>query len=224
MNTIPPEYLNQIITGDARELAKCIPDESVDLIFTDPPYPREFLPLYEWLAETAARVLKPGGLLITLSGNMYFDIVFSMLSKHLLYHWCGGMPHNNLGATTQIHPRQMMSGWKPMLWFSKGAATRHAYVFDFWNSPIDKRYHDWGQPVQWGQYYIDKLTILGELILDPFAGGGTVPAICKILRRNYIAFEIVPEVAERARERVRNTQPPLFVLQPEQSAMEFAEA
>lgn len=38
MIDIPPEYLNQIVTGDARELAKRIPDESVDLIFTDPIY------------------------------------------------------------------------------------------------------------------------------------------------------------------------------------------
>ena len=53
---IGPYELDRIITGDARELAKAIPDESVDLIFTDPPYPREFLPLYGWLAETAARV------------------------------------------------------------------------------------------------------------------------------------------------------------------------
>lgn len=49
--------LNQIYTGDARELAKAIPDESVDLIFTDPVYDR--IDDYQWLAETAARLLKP---------------------------------------------------------------------------------------------------------------------------------------------------------------------
>lgn len=51
--------INQIITGDARELAKQIPDESVDMVFTDPVY--ENIDDYRWLAETAARVLKPGG-------------------------------------------------------------------------------------------------------------------------------------------------------------------
>lgn len=57
------EY-GRIYTGDARELAKAIPDGSIDLIFTDPPYPREFLPLYGWLAETAAQVLKPDGFML----------------------------------------------------------------------------------------------------------------------------------------------------------------
>jgi hypothetical protein len=37
-----------------------------------------------------------------------------------------------------------------------------------------------------------------------------------MLGRNYLAFEIDPETAERARARVLATQPPLFVLQPHQ--------
>ena len=45
---IGPYELDRIITGDARELAKAIPDESVDLIFTDPVYDR--IDDYRWLA------------------------------------------------------------------------------------------------------------------------------------------------------------------------------
>jgi len=53
---MPMEYRNQIVTGDARVLAERIPDESIDLIFTDPVY--QNIDDYRWLAETAARVLK----------------------------------------------------------------------------------------------------------------------------------------------------------------------
>ena len=42
-----------------------IPDNSIDLIFTDPPYNEESVPLYGDLAKLAQRVLKPGGSLIT---------------------------------------------------------------------------------------------------------------------------------------------------------------
>ena len=55
---------NGIYTGDARELAKEIPDESVDLIFTDPPYKKQFQYLYEWLPGEAARVLKQDGFVL----------------------------------------------------------------------------------------------------------------------------------------------------------------
>ena len=59
---IPEEYRNKIVTGDARVLAERIPDESIDLIFTDPVYDR--IDDYRWLAETAARVLRNNGSLL----------------------------------------------------------------------------------------------------------------------------------------------------------------
>jgi hypothetical protein len=42
-----------------------------------------------------------------------------------------------------------------------------------------------------------------------------------MLGRNFIASEIDPETAERARLRLEQTQVPLFVLEPEQAAMEL---
>ena len=66
-------------------------------------------------------------------------------------------------------------------------------------------------------------TLPAAVVYDPFTGGGTVPAVCKMLGRNYVASEIDPDTAERARQRVPLTQPPLFVLQPEQLTLEIAE-
>src|SRR5262249_36957206 len=59
-----------IVIGDFREMAKEIPDNSVQLIFMDPPYDRDSLPLYEAAAEIGARILKPGGSLITYTGQI----------------------------------------------------------------------------------------------------------------------------------------------------------
>ena len=50
-------------------LGKNIPDNSIDLIFTDPPYNEASLSLYGDLAKLAERVLKPGGSLITYVGH-----------------------------------------------------------------------------------------------------------------------------------------------------------
>jgi ParB-like chromosome segregation protein Spo0J len=49
----------QLIHGDFIEKSKEIPDSSVDLIFTDPPYAVEYLWLYGELAKVAERLLKP---------------------------------------------------------------------------------------------------------------------------------------------------------------------
>ena len=50
--------INQgIYIGDAKPLCEDIPDESIDLIFTDPIY--QNMDDYAWLAEMASRKLKP---------------------------------------------------------------------------------------------------------------------------------------------------------------------
>jgi ParB-like chromosome segregation protein Spo0J len=56
----------KLFHGDFREVAQQkIPDNSVDLIFTDPPYDKESLSIYADLAKMANRVLKEGGSLVT---------------------------------------------------------------------------------------------------------------------------------------------------------------
>ena len=42
----------------------------------------------------------------------------------------------------------------------------------------------------------------GDLVLDPFAGVGTCPAVCKRNNRDYLAFELCPEFVEEAEARL----------------------
>jgi SAM-dependent methyltransferase len=216
---MPDEYKNQIVTGDARVLAERIPDESVDLIFTDPPYPREFVPLYGWLAQEAARVLKSGGSLMTLFGHAYLPEVLDLMRPHLNYHWLNCQYQPTVTATASFWPKMVYIRWKPLLWFVKGKYTNRFFIQDGVSPSVkDKRHHEWGQPEQGALYWLYEMTsrLDSPVVLDPFAGGGTVPAVCEQMRVYYIAFEIDPITADLARERVRNTQPPLFVPEPEQ--------
>jgi DNA modification methylase len=50
-------------------------------------------------------------------------------------------------------------------------------------------------------------------------GSGTTAVAAYLTGRNWIGFEIDPAVAEQARYRVANTQPPLFMPQPEQAGL-----
>lgn len=77
----------QIKTGDFRQGCKRLADDSVDLIVTDPPYPKQYLPLWADLARVAARVLKPGGFLVAYSGQIHLATMMMMLSEHLTYYW-----------------------------------------------------------------------------------------------------------------------------------------
>src|SRR3990167_209755 len=69
--------------GDFRELIRTLKPNSIDLILTDPPYPREYLPLWSDLAKEAARVLKPSGFLIAYSGQNNLPKILQDLAQYL---------------------------------------------------------------------------------------------------------------------------------------------
>jgi len=213
--------LNTITTGDARILSAQIPDESVDLIFTDPPYPKEFLPLYGWLSEIASRKLKPGGFLLAYAGNMYKYEVMCELSKHLTYFWDYIAMHAGMG--TMVWPKNTVARHKSILAFAKGIGKPRCRTLGSWTGTgTDKRYHAWGQDESTSRYYTDCFTLPGELVLDPFCGGGTTAVVAKQLGRNFIGFEINPATADIARKRLQTVQPLLMPEEMEQLTLEVA--
>lgn len=200
--------LNHIELGDARQLAASIPDESIDFIFTDPPYDKEHLYLYAWLSETAARVLKPGCLCMTYCGSVYLDKIYQMMGKHLtfFYEFYSVQP----GAAPIMWARRVQQNIKAIVAFSKGKATLpDAVVNDFYTSPRgDKRFHKWGQSERVASYYISFYSKPGDVLYEPFAGGGTVPYVCLQKERNFYASEVDEEQCFIARKRLELIQKP----------------
>ncbi|HUV93905.1 MAG TPA: DNA methyltransferase [Anaerolineae bacterium] len=196
-----------IYIGDARELAKAIPDESVDLIFTDPPYMREYLPLYGWLGDAAARILKPDGFLLAYAGIFHKQAIMEFLGRSLDYFW-DFVAYGRNGPGSMVWARKVVSKAKSILTYTKPGQTPRprCSVLGVWvGSGQDKRFHVWGQDESTARYYIDCFSHVGDVLVDPFCGGGTAPAMCKVLRRKCLAFEIEPDVGLSARERVRAT-------------------
>ena len=70
----------------------------------------------------------------------------------------------------------------------------------------DKEHHDWGQDQSEVEYLIEKLTQPGELVVEPFCGGGSVPAAAKKLGRRWIATEIDETTALIARKRLSRNE------------------
>jgi DNA modification methylase len=210
--------INQILTGDARQLAEAIPDASVDLILCDPVYWE--IDDYRWLASLGRRVLKPYRYCIAQVGAYYLFQAMNAMAEHLDYYWLIQEP---LSHAAVFFDRKIAQFTKPYLWFANGlehCPKWRGYALDRVESPKDKRHHAWGDGVGSYAKIIQRLTKPGDLILDPFAGGGTVPVACKILQRNFIAFEIKPSTAEAANLRLYQTLTPWFLPEPQQLAME----
>ena len=207
---------NGIYTGDARVLAKVIPDESVDLIFTDPVY--QNIDDYRWLAETGARVLKPTGMLLVFFGIGYLPATLEALSTYLCYRWTLGAFQPN--GPSRRGPYRGFSKWYGCLWYDLAG---DAQTPNHWPDMVTTcGYQNWFGSHKWRKNpvvfhsWLRGFSDVGWTVFDPFTGGGTVPAVCKMLGRRYLAFEIDPATADLARQRVRDTQPPLFVQGAEQ--------
>jgi DNA modification methylase len=60
------------------------------------------------------------------------------------------------------------------------------------------------------RFLVDKFSIYGEVVLDPFVGSGTTAVAAKMEGRNYIGIEISEKYCEIAKRRVASAPTPLF--------------
>lgn len=188
---------------DFRIGCRSIPDNSVALIFTDPPYGREALPMFTDLASMARRVLVDGGSLVTYFGQYLLTDVVKRLESYLTPFWICCCQHT--GDSAQMREYGIKVRWKPMLWFVKGQfrRDRETWVDDLVVSQPQKDSHPWQQSVIEAGHFIGTLTIPDEFVLDPFCGGGTTAVAAKQLGRRWLTFDTDPVAIQSARERLR---------------------
>jgi 16S rRNA G966 N2-methylase RsmD len=194
----------EVVHGDFRDICQEVGDGTVDVIVADPPYSKESLSLYEPLAQAAARVLKPGGSLLLMCGQYYIPDIFQAITPHLRYHWMLAYLTPG-GQAPQIWPRQVNAFWKPVLWFTLGNYDR-SWIGDVIHSKgNDKRFHEWGQSESGMSALVEKFTRPGDLILDPFVGGGTTGVVAVPLGRRFLGIDCNIQAVEVARRRIAAT-------------------
>lgn len=199
--TLPPACT--LYCGDLESIA--LEPDSVDAIITDPPYPREHLPVYAQLARVAMRVLRPGGSLLVMTGQSYLPEVFRLLEADgLEYRWTLAYLTPG-GQSTRIWKHQVNTFWKPVLWFSKLEVPQ----LSGWSSDVvqsamndnDKRFHGWGQSESGIAGLIERFTVPGHIVLDPFMGGGTTGVVALRMGRAFIGIDSDGQAVETARAR-----------------------
>lgn len=187
-----------ILQGDFREVLADLRD--VDAIITDPPYPKEYLPLLRDLGEWASKVLAPDGLVAVLMGQTYLPDVYAMLSESLSYRWT--MAYLTPGPGYASHSAKVQSNWKPVLVFGSASRRFADVVTSSGTDAGAKDLHHWGQDYGAFHTLVERLTAPGQTVVDPFAGSGTTLLAAQALGRHAIGAEIDPEHIETARRRL----------------------
>jgi len=253
MATLGPYYLGPdtahpaygIYYGDCvRGMAK-IPDGTVDIVLTSPPYnvglnytgfddnasDGEFKAFNRrWLTE-AYRVMRDTGRAYVVVGDKmlwwFKDLAEQIGWTYVqLLTWC--KPNMAGGAaisgdwdhlTEQI--LLFRKGKRTPMLNGEGVNTHNWFVETApqsnFNGHQRKRH-----PAQWPLGLCLKLLARtpGSVVLDPFAGSGQGLLAAKLLGRQYLGFELSLSVAIEARDYLRNTQPPLPMAIPEQLSLE----
>jgi ParB-like chromosome segregation protein Spo0J len=165
-----------------------LPAECADMIFTDPPYHDEYLPLWDRLGELGAHILKPGGYLMAYCGKMFLPRILADLGKHLEYVWtyCVYQPDSN----HKIQMHHLFQAWRPIVCFKRpGETLAKAWQPDAMTATRDKTFHEWQQQIEPPLKYIEAYTAPGQVVIDPFVGGGTTVKACQALGRRFVAFD-----------------------------------
>lgn len=190
-----------IIVGDFRAHADRIADGSLSLIFTDPPYDRDAIQLYDGLGEFAASKLHDGGSLLCYVGQIQLFEAMAALRKHLRQWWTCCCLHSE--GDTIMREYGIRNRWKAVLWFVKDyREDTSAVVLDVMSGGKEKSHHNWQQAESEAAYWIEKLCPTTGIVCDPFLGGGTTAAAANSLGRKWIGFEINADHAAIASGRV----------------------
>lgn len=179
--------------GDFREVLWGGPTDpyvnAFDAVITDPPYPREFLPLWGPLGRCSARSLKRGGSLLAITPHYALPEVLDAVNDWLKYRWIIAM-----WQAAGAHPRMAMGievTFKPILWWVKGGWPRgRGFRRDgFANAAPAKKLHRWEQSDTWA-YEMLKYVPAGGRILDPMAGAGTLLVAAQRLGHPVVGIDI----------------------------------
>jgi DNA modification methylase len=235
----PDDYINQIICGDCLEVMKGIPDKSVDLVLTDPPY--EFIskdPVgggfmknenkkhFVRINESFGMSFNPEKFLIEIQRICKKFSAYIFTNKELLKQYIKFAEKNkyiwDLLIWAKPNPVPIFNNHflidKEYIFYTreKGAIFNstlcYKRYFTVKQYPIGtkKTTHPTEKPIIFIEDFIEISSNKNDIILDPYLGSGTTAVACKELGRRYIGIEISPEYCDMANKRLRKISERLF--------------
>ena len=216
--------------GDCLEVMKDIPDNSIDLIVTDPPYrtikgghntPKwiagygnsvlykndgkifEYNDIkhYDWLKESY-RILKDDSHIYIMTNLLnLFDLKEIAEKVGFKLHNLLVWEKNNCNAN-----RWYMKNCEYILFMRKGKSksinNASSKTVHKFNNITGNKKHPTEKPVELMKMYIENSSKKNDIVLDPFMGSGSTGVACINTNRNFIGIELSEEYYYIAKERI----------------------
>ncbi|MFH1220617.1 MAG: site-specific DNA-methyltransferase [Candidatus Eisenbacteria bacterium] len=247
-----PIELGRIYNMDCVKGMQRVPDATIDLVVTDPPFAIKFkakranyhrtasrvLEGYNeisgadyyaftisWMSEVF-RILKESGSMYVFSGwNNLKDILNALDAagfttvNHIVWKYQFGVVTKRRFVCSHYHCLYVCKNEKRRRFFpyarygkqerdAEGRSLHYRDKEDVWTIKREYWHGDEKTPTKLPLEIIEKILKYsseeGDVVLDPFLGSGQVAVVSKMLKRQYIGFEIVKEYFEFARERLES--------------------
>lgn len=212
----------QIIHGNAFELMDNIPSESIDLVLTDPPYGMSFQSgrrkqkhnkiadddnLY-WLpswVEKVKRVCKKNSHIYIFCSWHNVDIFKKEIEKCFKIKNILIWEKNNHGSGDLLG--DYAPKYEMCIYINNGKnlnGKRHSNVIKA--KKTDNEMHPTQKPINLMEYFIEKSTNTGDMVLDCFSGSGSTAIAAHNTGRNFIGYEIEKEYYDISIKRLAHHQ------------------
>jgi len=215
-----------LIHGDCLEAMKLIPDGSVDMVLTDPPYGMEYQSNRRTATDKFAKIKNDDGLSWL---DEFVDEIYRVIKMDsAAYVFCSW---HKIDAFKSAFDRKFKLK-NIIVWVKnnhgsgdlKGAyAPKHEFVlymhkgrslFRNGRSPDvvmadkvsgSKMVHPTEKPISLLEKFVTNNSDEGSTILDPFMGSGTTGVAAKNLNRKFIGIELDEDYFNIAKERIENS-------------------
>lgn len=208
------DYIKQ---GDCLELMKEIPDKSIDLIVTDPPYGKKADKGTNGFGSAKNRKYQ-GGWDSKIPPKEVFDEMFRVAKNVVIF-----------GGNYFAHYLPPSNCW--VFWDKKGdIAFQNPFadgelIYTSFKKPVkkivfkqqgfitdskDERFHPTQKPSELVSQLIEMFSNPGDIILDPFLGSGTTAVAAVNTNRHYIGFELDEKYFDIACQRLDEAEAKIF--------------
>lgn len=227
---IEPQYQREGVTlysGDCLEILPTLDTGSIDAVITDPPYgvklkgkrtkrPGSLVNTgYKSLDDNEALVMKVAIPAVKLCIKLFGRVLVMPGTRYL---WKYPEPRD-IGCV--FNPSGAGFGrwgfrcFHPILYYGPCpylASSAGARPNSFKDIAAGEKVEGFPcpKPLRWMEWLVQRGSLLGDTVLDPFMGSGTTGVACVRTDRNFIGIEINPDYFEIARQRIETAQPRLL--------------
>jgi site-specific DNA-methyltransferase (adenine-specific) len=212
----------KIYLGDSNEVLNEVEDKSIDLLLTDPPYGMDFksgwnkkekikndglnetITLLDNVLEKTKNKLKDDAHFYLFGNIKYLEYIKPIISKHLnikdilIWDRCviGMGDLNSYGNSYDIIYFGYNKVWKNL------NGIRERNVLKYERVVPNEMQHPTEKPRELLEYLIKKSTSENEIVLDPFAGGGSTLLASSNTNRKSIGIELEKKYYDLIKQRI----------------------